>query len=256
MSKAPHIETLAFETDGGLGQMSRIGLIILQTDQTLEYEMAELLNSDGVVLYHTRIPNEMEVTPETLAAMALEMPRTAALLPESFGFDAIGYCCTSGATVIGEARVDEIIRDVHPNAKTSNPITAVKTALAALGIKRVALVTPYAVEVTSEMQKNLQAAGFETTAVATFNESDDFTVARITSDSLSKAVMEIGARDDVDGVVVSCTSLRGLPVIADAEAALGKPVITSNQALAWHLGQLAGSKHTPENAGQLFQKQL
>lgn len=256
MPKTPYIETLDFETDAGLGRTSRIGLIVLQSDQTLEFEAAAMLNGEGVVTYHARIPNAMEVTPETLAQMALELPKTTALLPQSFAFDAIGYGCTSGATVIGEARIDEIIRSVHPQAKTTNPITAVKTALSALGLKRIALVTPYAIEVTEAMQKNLQDAGFETSAVATFDESDDFTVGRITSESILKAVLEIGARDDVDGVFVSCTNLRGLPVIAQAEAKLGKPVVTSNQALAWHLARLAQSNHQPENAGQLFQKQL
>jgi maleate isomerase len=135
-------ETLDFSTDDGLGQRARIGLIVLQTDQTIEHEFATMLRGDGVALYHARIPNAMEVTPETLRQMAVELPRIAALLPPSIGFDAIGYACTSGATMIGEERVDQIIRRVHPEAKTSNPITACKAAFGALGLKRIALVTP------------------------------------------------------------------------------------------------------------------
>lgn len=246
------IETLDFDTDAGLGTQARIGLIVLQTDQTIEHEFAEMLRAPGVALYHARIPNAMEVSPETLRQMQLDLPATAALLPASFGFDAVGYACTSGATMIGEARVDEMIRAVHPQARTSNPITACKAALGALGLRRVALVTPYPPEVTLEMQANLRAAGFETTAVASFNQSDDFTVARITADSILKAATAIGARDEVEGVFVSCTSLRALDVIEEAEARIGKPVIASNQVLAWHLARLAGLSDSRQGFGRLF----
>lgn len=257
MTVTDHIEALDFTTDEGLGARARLGLIVLQTDQTIEHEFARIFRAqDDVALYAARIPNTMEVSPETLRQMAIDLPHTAGLLPSQFGFDVLGYACTSGATMIGEDRVDTLIREVHPRAKTTNPISACKAALAALGLKRIALVTPYPVDVTVEMQANLQAAGFETTAVATFGQSDDFTVARISSDSILKAVLQIGARDDCDGVFVSCTSLRALQIIADAEVALGKPVITSNQALAWHMMRLAGLFDIPENAGRLFSANL
>lgn len=251
------VEALDFATDNGLGERARLGLIVLQTDQTIEHEFAGIFGAqDGVALYTARIPNAMDVTRETLRQMAVDLPHTAGLLPPSFGFDVIGYACTSGATMIGEDRVDKLIRNVHPQAKTTNPISACKAALAALGLKRIALVTPYAVDVTLEMQANLRAAGYETTAVATFDQSDDFTVARISSDSILKAVCHIGARADCDGVFVSCTSLRALPIISKAEAALGKPVIASNQVLAWHMMRLAGLSDTPTNAGSLFPQSL
>jgi maleate isomerase len=247
------IEQMDFQTDAGLGQLARIGLICLQTDQTIEHEMATLLQGDGIARYHARISNSMDVTPDTLRQMQRDLPKAAALLPAQFEFDAIGYGCTSGATMIGEERVADIIRDIHPTAQVSNPITACKAALAALNIDRIALLTPYAADVTSEMQANLRAAGIAINAVASFNQSDDFTVARITSASILDAVKAIGARDDCDAVFVSCTSLRALPVIAQAEAHLGKPVIASNQALAWHLARLAQLTHTPADSGQLFQ---
>jgi len=261
MNVTEHVETLQFVTDDGLGARARLGLIVLQTDQTIEHEFAQVFPDQGdVALYVARIPNAMEVSPDTLRQMAIDLPHTAGLLPTQFGFDVVGYACTSGATMIGEDRVDALIREMHPQTKTTNPISACKAALAALGLKRVALVTPYPVDVTLEMQANLQAAGFETTAVATFDQSDDFTVARISANSILNAVKQIGARDDCDGVFVSCTSLRALQIIAMAEAEIGKPVISSNQALAWHMMRLAGLEDAltdaPEKTGRLFQKPL
>ncbi|WP_027256799.1 maleate cis-trans isomerase family protein [Leisingera aquimarina] len=256
MDGAPDIQALEFAADGGLGTKARIGLIVLQTDQTLEHEFSTLLRRDDVALYHARIPNEMEVTCETLRKMEADLPAAAELLPSAFDFDAIGYCCTSGATMIGETRVDGLLRSVHPMAKTTNPLTACKAALQALKLKRIALVTPYAPEVTTEMRDNLAAAGFEVNAIGTFNQSDDFKVARISSNSILAAVREVGQRDDCDGVFVSCTSLRALPIIAEAEEALGKPVLSSNQVTAWHLARLAGLRDSVAGAGMLFHTQL
>ncbi|MBT3715028.1 MAG: Asp/Glu racemase, partial [Deltaproteobacteria bacterium] len=92
---------LEFKTDTGLGNRANIGIIVLRTDQTLEHEFANLLDLAGVALYHSRIPNEMEVTKENLANMEKELPVAAALLPALFNFDVIGYGCTSGSTIIG-----------------------------------------------------------------------------------------------------------------------------------------------------------
>ncbi len=41
---------------------------------------------------------------------------------------------------------------------------------------------------------------------------------------------------------LSCTNLRTVGMLDALEARLGKPAISSNQALAWHMASLAGVK--------------
>ena len=254
------IHILPFGTDDGIGTVARLGLVVLQSDQTVEQEAAQIIHHNGVDgtigLYHSRIPNETEITPNSLNQMAKALPQSAALLPREFDFDVIGYGCTSGATIIGENEVDTLIKTVHPNALTTNPITACKAALSACQVHKIALVTPYAVAVTKAMQDNLTQAGFAITKVASFNQSDDFTVARITAAAIYDAVLEIGAQPDTEAVFISCTSLRALPIIAKAEAVLGKPVLSSNQVFIWHMMRLAGMTDRRADFGQLFDKQL
>ena len=256
MPSEPQIQTLPFEADLGLGSRAKIGLIVLQTDQTIERELGSALRLDGVALYHARIPNAMDVTPETLKQMEEDLPVAAGLLPPRFKFDVIGYGCTSGATMIGEDRVEQAVRRIHPDALITDPLKACILALRTLALERVALVTPYAPRVTTYLRENLTAAGFRINAIASFNQSDDFAVAQISSRSVRQAVEEIGAREDCEGVFVSCTSLRTLPIIAEAEAHLGKPVISSNQALAWHLMRLAGVSDCLDRRGRLFRQAL
>ena len=106
------------------------------------------------------------------------------------------------------------------------------------------------------MRDNLIEEGFEIPVTASFYESDDFVVGRITSDSILESVKNIGVRDDCDGVFVSCTNLRAASVIEPAEEYLGKPVTSSNHALAWHMLRLAGISDSPVNLGRLFQQKL
>lgn len=256
LHKDMRIERLTFTTDAGAGARARLGLLVLESDQTMEWEFRDLTHLSGVSVYHARLANATTVTPETLAAMEQELPVAARLLPDYLGLKAIGYGCTSGATIIGEDRVAEIIAMAHPGVPSTNPLSAAKAALAALGVSRLGLLTPYTPDVTEAMQARFEAAGISVRVVGSFYEESDVVVGRIDAASILQGAISVGSSDDVDGVFVSCTSLRAASVIPEAERALNKPVTASNHALAWHLLRLAGIADTNPNAGRLFQMQL
>ena len=249
---SPPSKRFDFTTDAGAGARARIGLLVLESDQTMEQEFRELTNLPGVGIYHARLANETEVTPDTLAKMALELPKAAGLLPSYLGLASLGYGCTSGSTIIGEDRVSAILHKHHPDVPATNPLTAAKAALKRLDVARLALVTPYAPDVTQAMQDSFDAAGIAVTLVGSFYESDDKVVGRIDPASILRATLEIGVSPDCDGVFISCTSLRTAGVIEHAEQTLGKPVTASNHALAWHLLRLAGVRDTQDGFGRLF----
>ena len=167
-SKTREVTQLDFKTDLGAGARARIGLLVLESDQTMEWEMRQMADLPGVALYHTRLANEVKVTPETMVQMELEIPKAAALFPGYLGLKAIGYGCTSGSTVIGEQRVCDLIQSHHPTVPTSNPLTAAKAALKQLGIKRLGLVTPYRPDVTALMQARFEEAGIVIQSVGSF----------------------------------------------------------------------------------------
>ena len=250
------VQQLPYLTDTGLGQTAKIGLIVLQTDQTLEDEFRQMLAIDGVACYHSRIANAMQVTPQTLAQMQTDLPIAALLLPQTFAFDAIGYGCTSGATIIGEAQVAKLILAEHPHAQVSNPLSACKAACKALKLNNIALLTPYSPHVTQALSDNLSASGINIPRTGYFNIDDDFEVGRVDAASIFNAIIALGAHQECDGVFVSCTSLRVANIILKAEQQLGKPVISSNQALAWHLLRLSGVDQQATQFGTLFNQAL
>lgn len=246
------IQRLDFSTDLGAGERARIGLLVLESDQTMEWEFRMLTDLPGVSVYHARLANDVTVTPETLARMAQELPVAARLLPGYMGLKSIGYGCTSAATVIGEDRVAKIIGKVHPGVASTNPLTAAKAALSVLGVKRLGLLTPYSPDVTEAMQARFSEAGIPVTVVGSFFEQSDLVVGKIDPKSILEAAISVGRAPEVDGVFISCTSLRAAGVIEAAEQALNKPVTASNHALAWHLLRLAGVEDRIDNLGRLF----
>lgn len=247
----PELQTVPFETDQGFGPRARIGLIVLESDQTIEAE-ARLVQIDGVDFYHSRIPMEDEVTPQTLTAMEARLPTAAGLLPRQFDFNAIGYGCTSAATLIGADGVTNAIQRAHPQMPCSNPISAAVAAFAALGRSRIAVLTPYTADVTRPIVEHFSEAGLTVTAVASFLESSDHVVARITEDSIASGVRTVTADGDCDAVFVSCTSLRVMSIAGSLEQELGIPVVSSNIALFWHLLRLAGIDDALPEFGSLF----
>ena len=215
-----------------------IGLIVLQTDESIENEFRAFFNNTGVALYHTRIPNAQKVNPNTLAQMENEIPHVSSLLPENL--DAIAYGCTSGATIIGEEKVEAAVHSVYPNTPVTNPLSAMLAACRVLGVRRLAFLTPYIEEVSRAMRERLEQQGLAITAFASFHAEQDSIVARISEQSILDAIVRIGSGDRADAVFVSCTNLRTFNIIAEAEKRIAKPVFSSNLALAWHLSRLAG----------------
>lgn len=239
---------LEFQSDGGACSDGAYGLIVLQTDLTMEPELAPVFGGFG--LYHTRIPNAPEVTPDTLAAMAREMPRTAALLPPEVRV--IGYGCTSGATIIGPERVADLIRQAQPQAAVTDPISALLAACTHLGVRRLGFVTPYVAEVSAAMRARLEGSGLEIAGFGSFEQIEDRVVAGISEASTLAAIEKVAGIGTCDAIFASCTNLRGFGIIERAEAATGVPVLTSNLALGWHMLRLAGAETAGRGPGRLF----
>ena len=247
---------LDFETDNGFGTRARMGVIVLETDETLEQEFAQLTALDGVALYHSRIPMVRDIRPDTLARMEQDLPLSARLLPSSLDFDVIGYGCTSASTVIGSENVARAIQTVFPKAKVSDPLAAIIAAGHALGARRLGFITPYVPEVSMRMRQRLEEMDFEIAGFGSFEEGDDSVVARITESAITAAIERVAAQSPCDAIVVSCTNLRCLRVIKDAEDRTGVPVISSNLALGWHMLRLAGVTEALPNFGRLCQTPL
>jgi len=243
-----------YDLAGPIGSRATLGLVVLQVDETLEQDFRQMFPSDDVAIYVSRIPSGDDLTPDTIATMETTMTAAASLLPAAAPFDVVGYGCTSGTTLIGQARVAELLRAGVSTPEVSDPLTATLAALAALNITGLGLVTPYVDSVSEPMRRAFEGAGFGVRAGVSFGEEVEARVARIDPASTYAAALEVGRQSDVEAVFLSCTNLRTLGIIAPLEAELGKPVLSSNQALAWHMARYAGCLDLCRGPGVLFDR--
>lgn len=243
---------LPHRLDAGAGSRAAIGLIALATDGAIEHEWRRLLDLEGVDFFVNRIPSAPTVTPDNLRSMEGDLTRGAELILPGSRLDVVAYGCTSASLLIGEANVARHIRAVRPGVAWTTPVTAAKAALKALGLERIALLTPYIEEINDALREHLQAAGFQVPVMGSFTNSDDTAVARIDPDSTAAAALELGRVSGVEGVFVSCTNLRLAERVAALEAELGKPVTSSCHAMAWHALRLAGCGEALAGRGRLF----
>ncbi|MGH6739209.1 MAG: Asp/Glu racemase, partial [Bradyrhizobium sp.] len=99
----------------------------------------------------------------------------------------------------------------------------------------------------------LAAHDVEVAAFATFDKRDDRDAARISPASVLAGIKALASSARLDCVFVSCTSLRLTDVVAEAEAATGIPVTSSDHAMAWHCLRLGGVADRVPGAGRLFE---
>ncbi len=239
--------------DAGIGHRAVIGLIVLATDQTMEHEFRQLVRQPGVAFYESRLWNDTDITPATLRAMRERITPAAELILPGCKLDVVAFGCTSASMELGEAEVFRQIHAARPGVACTTPITAAFAAFKAFGARRIGVLTPYSAEVNKGVRAYLDSHGVAVAAFGSFEKRDDREAARITAASVADAVKALARSARLDCVFVSCTSLRVAEIVAEAEAATGLPVTSSNHAMAWHCLRLAGIRDTVPGAGRLFE---
>ena len=233
----------------------RLGLIALATDLTVERDAARLIGPEEAAVHATRVAFDNPTTPETLRAIAPRLGEAAALLAPDVPLAGIGFACTSASVAIGDRAVAEAVAEGRPGVPVATPVSAAVAAFEALGVSRVALLTPYLARTAEPMVEWFEAAGLAVVRAACFGMADDRDMARVDPDALAEAALAMDA-PGVEGVFVSCTALPALSVAGRIEAALGRPVVTSNGALLWAIRRLAGLPGGPPGFGRLMQAPL
>ncbi|MGN7869522.1 ectoine utilization protein EutA [Paracoccus sp. 22332] len=216
----------------------RLGLVTLATDHTTEVDFAAL-PPHGIGVYATRIPFANPVTPETLAAMAGDVTRAAALILPDQELDAVVYSCTSASVVIGDDKVRAAIAAGKPGAAAITPISAGFAALRALGADRITLLTPYDAQTTRPMAECFEAGGFALQAVSCLGLTDDRDMARISHASIVEAARAAVAPGS-QALFVACTAVRAAGIIDRIENAVGIPVVSANSATLWTAARACG----------------
>lgn len=231
--------------------LKRLGLIVLQSDITLEDEFRYFFADLPVNILVSRIPFETYVTVDTLREMRGHIGSSMSLLPKDAEFDCVAYCCTSGALHIGHDTIEELINAERQCQTVSNPMLAAVAAMKHINAKKIGYVSPYSPSVSQTMIDEFENNNIEVTTAATFDVHDKV-VGLIDPESTKQACLNMIQNHDIDAVFVSCTNTKCASIIVDIEQETGVTTTSSNHALAWHIAQLTGLPKI-QGKGKLFE---
>jgi maleate isomerase len=220
-------------------QIARVGLIIPSSNRMVEQEMARFFPA-GVTPHvaRLRMTGPHHVALEALLPRIEEAART--LIDAKC--DVVVFHCTATSMedgMAGEARVlAALTRAGAPHATTT--ATAIRCAFAALGARRIVLVTPYDAETTAAEADFLRANGCEVLGAVgcALAGSDAYcaTPAAFWRDQIAAAV-----QPEAEAYLLSCANIAALGIIEALERQLDRPVVTSNQAVIWNALTRLGS---------------
>lgn len=231
------------------GTRARLGILMPSGNSVAEGELAAMVPAD-ISLHVTRL-RLTGSSPEQLAAMTRDIEGAASLVGDVRP-DLIGFHCTAVSMADAAAEADILDRARRASGRevvaTSEAAVA---ALAALGTRRIVLVTPYLDHIVASEIAFLKRHGI---AVL-----DAFGAGLDTTDQMARVdpqhwydMTRVRHHAEAEAYFVSCTAIRSLPVVAPLEAVLGRPVITSNQVMAWHMLRQAGIPDRPAGFGCLL----
>ena len=204
-----------------------------------------LLPSSGTVQevdFYRRVPSHV-----TVHAARMRLPTTteadevrmldAHVLPAAADLatirpDLVVFSCTSAGALRGREYEARLCRDiaVATGAPVVSTMEAVREELARLGVRSVAVVTPYPETLTGPVRAGLEAAGLAVPVAGGLGLTDSLEIAAVPPDAIARFAIETFRRGPADAVFVACCTFRAFDARNAIATALGVPVVTSNQA--------------------------
>lgn len=222
------------------GWRGRIGLVVPMDNVVIEPELYSL-GIEGISFHTVRLTTkERRRMPDQAVALS-------AVFVEA-GVDLIVYACAETSFLGDSDDHQRVCTEIE--LATGKPcisaVGAMVEALQALAVQRISLVTPYTAVRTQVMRECLSRYGFETihSVQRDFNadqtETREWYYTNRQPADVARDMALSAMRPEAEALLISATNFRTLSMIETLEQALGKPVVSTNQAIVWaalrHLG--------------------
>ncbi len=233
-----------------LGWRAKVGVVLPTNNTILEPEFWGML-PDGVTSHAARIM-ATGTDAESIETMERHSERAIEELAAG-GMDAIAYGCLSTSLVKGQGwseRFESWVME-HTGIPSTTAATATIEALKTRGVRQVAVASPYPEKFGGLLTDFFSAYGIKVAANRSLGISDPMEVGKVPPGTVYRLAREVDT-PKADAVCIVATDLQTVSLIETLESDLGKPVITTNQALIWKTLALAGVDESISNFGSLF----
>jgi maleate isomerase len=230
----------------------------------METELPEMfarrreLVPDERFTFHSSRMRMLKVSAEELLQMDRDSNRCAVELADA-QCDAMAYACLvaimsqgPGAHLAAEDRLTKVARAQNCGAPVVSSAGALLRGLAALGAKRISMITPYVPALTEMVRLYIEDGGVEVVDFISLGVADNCAVGRLDPIDLPPLAGKLKTTG-CDAVVLSaCVQMPSLAAIPEVEARLGLPVLSAATATTFDLLTTLGRKPVVPNAGYLL----
>ncbi|GAB98834.1 maleate cis-trans isomerase [Gordonia namibiensis NBRC 108229] len=242
----------------------RIGMIVPSSNTTMETEIPAMLRAREEIrperfTFHSSRMRMKKVTPEELTAMDNDSLRCAAELADA-RVDVMAYAClvaimsqglryhTCAEPKLAQVAKEESGEDI-PVLSSAGALTE---ALTHLGVKKIAVVTPYMKPLTETVCDYIAHEGFTVVDSLSLEVADNLEVGRLNPENLIEHVKKVDT-SDADALVLSaCVQMPSLPVLDTVQQQFDIPVLTASAATTWRILNRLGLDPVVPRAGALL----
>ncbi|MEM8836973.1 MAG: Asp/Glu racemase [Pseudomonadota bacterium] len=236
---------------------ARFGILVPFTNSNLEPDMA-LMAPAGISMHFARmggydedeIPDENQM--KGLGSSDIDEPIRLLMGVKP---DVVLYGCTSATLTHGPGFDRDLAAMINTasGAKTVTAAGALVNALTLLGLSRIGFASPYVPAIN-----DLAISFLDTMGIETLGRSD--VTQRLGNEEQGaltpSSILELARKanhEEADAIVLSCTDMRSVEIISELEKEIGKPVVTSNQAMMVQALQMIGFDKPVPGFGKLLE---
>ena len=215
--------------------VAKIGVLVPFTNTNLEPDLTQMC-PPGCTLHFQRmggydvdeIPGADQMAGLGASDISHDLRMIAGVRP-----DVVLYGCTSATLTHGPAFDRDLASRIKAGsgALSFTAAGALVASIQAVGACHVGFSSPYVGEINDQAVRFLAENGIETVKRADIGRDlGNYGQGELTPDEVYDLALKAN-NAKVQAIVLSCTDMRSVEAIPRIEAAIGKPVISSNQAL-------------------------
>ncbi|SLN29341.1 Maleate isomerase [Roseovarius albus] len=236
--------------------LAKIGVLVPFTNTNLEPDMMLMRPPNTTVHFQRMGGYDVDEIPgsDQMAGLGASDISNDLRMISGARPDVVLYGCTSATLTHGPSFDADLAEKIKAGsgAKSLTAAGALVAALKALNVSKVGFSSPYVGEVNEQAADFLGQNGIDVVKRADVGrELGNYGQGELTPDEVYDLALQADA-PEADAIVLSCTDMRSVEAVERIEVTLGKPVVTSNQAMMFCLMQALNLPRHDGLPGRLF----